>query len=164
MIVGKMSSVSPAYSDHWLVESIDHSLNTYTTYTCSGDKVAKMERKWKGDDKTVFRIDYGGGADIYSAGKAIENARIEYQYHKWNSSDEFVTLMKTGKCYSLAQQCLFSPDNNIVGYTPITPDIAVDEGDHIILQDALDMYHSVYLYKNITGYTTAYTTLMLLYK
>ena len=282
MIVGKMSSVSPAYSDHWLVESIDHSLNTYTTYTCSGDKVAKMERKWKADDKTVFRIDYGGGADIYSAEKAIENARREYQqkwqssdefvtkmktgqkysveeqcplgdeaqsalftkshihsleeirpgdhimitsllrqakhllivdaylqgkkylayttdgdgkverienkwkesshifrisypshahstlvdpveaidnadneYHKWNSSDEFVTLMKTGKCYSLAQQCLFSPDNNIVGYTLITPDTAVDEGDHIILQDALDMYHSVYLYKNITGSTFA---------
>ena len=82
MIVGKMSSVSPAYSDHWLVESIDPSLNKYTTYTCSGDKVGKMERKWKADDKTVFRIDYGGGADIYSAEKAIENARREYQ-QKW---------------------------------------------------------------------------------
>ena len=54
-----------------------------------------------------FRISYPSHAHsaLVDPVEAIDNA--DNEYHKWNSSDEFVTLMKTGKCYSLAQQCLF---------------------------------------------------------
>ena len=123
--------------------------NKYVAFTTNGSgKIERVSEKWS--SKGWFRISYHGNvhSTLVSPVEAIEKA--EKENHKWVSSDGFVTMMKTGKCYSLAQQCLFSPDNNIVGYTPVTPDTAVDEGDHIILRDALNMYNSVFLYKNVT--------------
>ena len=122
--------------------------NRFVAFTTNGSgKVERFEGKC--ESNRMFRISYHGDTHsaLVSPVVAIENA--EKEYHKWQSSDEFVTIMKTGKCYSLAPQCLFSHDNTIVGYTPVTPDTTVDEGDHIIFQDVLNMYHSVFLYKHV---------------
>ena len=128
--------------------------NTFVAFTTNENgKVERIDKEWNLKERSqpqIFCISYSGEihSTLVTAEEAIENA--EKEYHKWESSDEFVTMMKTGKCYSLAQRCLFSPDNNIVGHTPVTLDTAVDEGDHIILQDASNMYHSVFLYKHVT--------------
>ena len=136
---------------HLLIVNTDLKGGKYSAYTTDrSGKVERIENKWE-KGSSIFHISYPDHthSTLVAPVEAIDNADDEY--HKWKSSDEFVTMMKTGKCYSLTRHCLFSSNNNIVGYTVITPDTALDEGDHIIFQDELGMYHSVFLYKKITG-------------
>ena len=260
MTIVARSSMSPVFDQHCLVKDIDLKKGTYTAYFCKGRTVSTDTRHCKADGNT-FCIEYGGGAYVYPAEKAIENAekfsskwdssadfvtamktgkkqpknenypkekihrleqmkpgdhiiiepskehllvvdaaprenlyvayttdssgQVKKVEHPWKknvgisrvsyrigtfapvlsinnaekqdlslSSDEFVTMMKIGKPYCLLQQCLFTPDNGVCSYTPISPHTAVDEGDHIIIRDeSSGKYNSIFIYKHISDFT-----------
>ncbi len=143
-------------SDHWLVQSIDLESNRYTAFMWNGKKVVQKERKLERNGKT-FQIEYDTNALVLPTENAIENAKKAAEggdgeaqgQVTFTTSDEFVTMMKTGKRYVLNDSCLFRADNGPVSYTPVTANVAIDEGDHLIVKDAEGKLHSVLLYKYI---------------
>ena len=138
-------------TQHFLVASTDTEQNTYTGYTCRKGVVVKEDHKL--DAQHTFRIDY---SESCSSTEAITNALKEVEQGEWSESDkldsdEFVTKMKTGKKYSLNEQCLFMEENEF-SHTKIHAGIAIDEGDHLMVMKN-GKYRSVLVLKYIAQET-----------
>ena len=138
-------------TQHFLVASTDTEQNTYTGYTCRRGVVVKEDHKL--DTQHTFRIDY---SESCSSMEAIANAENKVQHREWSESDKldsdkFVTKMKTGKKYSLNEQCLFMEENKF-SHTKIHAGIAIDEGDHLMVMKN-GKYRSVLVLKYIAQET-----------
>ncbi len=133
-------------TEHWLVQSIDLERSEFTAFSCRGGTVTRKQWKWK-ENGHIHRLEYDPYTAVYTAGTAVVNAEKDV-HMSFSYSDEFVTMMKTGKKEKVDDSCTFST-NGPVSYTQVTSNTAVDEGDHLILKDAADKFHSVLLYKYI---------------
>ena len=138
-------------TQHFLVASTDTEQNTYTGYTCRRGVVVKEDHKL--DTQHTFRIDY---SESCSSTEAITNALKEVEQGERSDrdkldSDKFVTKMKTGKKYTLNEQCLFMEENEF-SHTKIDAAIAIDEGDHLMVMKNGE-YRSVLVLKYIAQET-----------
>lgn len=160
--VSKLSDVSEGDhimtgTQHFLVASTDKEQNTYTGYTYEGGKAIKKVCPWEPKAYNIC-IRY---EDSFSSRKALMNAEKEIEElavwsdsevlnTKWSDSDMFVTKMKTGRKLSFSDCCIFS-ENNEFSSTKVTPEIAVDEGDHLVVKDENGNYQSVLVLKHAEG-------------
>ena len=172
--VSKLSDISEGDhimtgTQHFLVASTDKKQNTYTGYTCEEGKVVKKVCAWEPNAYNIC-IRY---EDSFSSREALENAEKEIEQFadgntsekerqveqvadsnkldtKWPDSDMFVTRMKTGWNLSFNDYCLFDGKNELSS-TQITPEIAVDEGDHIVVKDKIGNYQHVLVLKHSHG-------------
>ena len=136
-------------TQHYLVATTDTEHNTYTGYTCGKGVVVKETCTLNAS--STFLIDYD---ESFSSCKAVANAEKQ---GKWSdSSDKFVTKMKTGKRYSFNEQCLFMEEIQH-SYTQIAPEIAIDEGDHLVVKQQNGNYQSVLVLKHAGGNTWVVT-------
>ena len=159
-------------TQHYLVASTDVAHSKFTGYTCEKKKAVKKECTWDPNAYNIC-IKY---QDSFSAIVALANAEKETMWshnavkfcvateqvtlpsgseklaEKWSDSDSdmFVTTMKTGKKHSFSDCCLFN-ENNELSSTQITPEIAVDEGDHLVVKDENGNYQSVLVLKHSHG-------------
>ena len=142
-------------TQHFLIASTDIARNEFTGYTCEKRKAVKKVCTW---DPNAYNIKYD---DSLSTREALANAEKEIEQVavwsdsekvavKWSDSDMFVTKMKTGKKHSFNECCLFN-ENNELSSTQITPDLAVDEGDHLVVKDENGNYQSVLVLKHSHG-------------
>ena len=158
-------------TQHYLVASTDVAHSKFTGYTCEKRKAVKKECTW---DPNAYSICIKYEEDSCSAIEALANAEKETMWSdsavecstdtkqvtlpsgsetlavKWSDSDMFVTKMKTGKKHSFSDCCLFN-ENNELSSTQITPEIAVDEGDHLVVKDENGNYQSVLVLKHSHG-------------
>ena len=141
------SRVSDLRDEHWLVEAVDNEQQKYTALTWGGDKVVRKELKWEASNR-IFRIEYNDCTTLHTLQQSIKNAENTTEM-RFSSSDEFVTMMKIGRKYMIGEHCLFSAGNGPVSYTRVTPDIAVDEGDHLVVKNPQGIYQSILIYKYI---------------
>ena len=129
-------------TQHYLVATIDTKCNIYTGYTCKSGKVVKEVCTFNA--KSTFCIKY---EESLSSSEAIASAKRELEQGEWSDGDKFVTKMKTGKQYSFNDECLFKEEIEF-SCTKITPEIAVDEGDHLVVKDKHGNYQSVLVLKH----------------
>ena len=134
-------------AQHFLVDSIDTECNIYTGYTCKSGKVVKEVCTFNA--KSTSRIHY---EESLSSSEAIANAKRELKQGEWSDGDKFVTKMKTGKQYSFNDECLFKKEIEF-SCTEISPVIAVDEGDHLVVKDKYGNDQSVLVLKHAGGST-----------
>jgi len=134
-------------TQHFLVASTDREQNTYTGYTCEGGKAVRKVCSW---DPNAYNICIRY-EDSLSSREALANAEREIeQVDKWSDSDTFVTKMKTGRKLSFNDCCLFCEKNEFSS-TQVTPEIAVDEGDHLVVKDVEGICESVLVLKHTEG-------------
>ncbi len=147
-------------ASHYLVETIttepDSPAVTLTTFTTKngGGNVVRDEMKID-QFKGVLRLDYDQQSNLYHPGRAIESASkvLEQKTAKWECSDHFVTMMKCGKKHVITEKCLFIGDVEPTGCTTVTPHVAVDVGDHLVVRELFGEYHSVLVYGCINEHT-----------
>ena len=118
--------------DHVMVSSADkHCLvlrtsiidGTITVLTCEKKKIVEKKYYIK---KDISQIEY-------KCSGINENAEdMKSKVYK-NRSDGFVTKMRLGKEYFFDNRCMFTSDCKAVSCTRVSPDISIDEGDHIIV-------------------------------
>ena len=151
-------------TQHFLVACTDIAQNTFTGYTLEEGKAVKKERcEWKQNAYNIC-IKY---EESFPSSKALENAELavcpdssDKVIKKWSDkakaairlsdSETFVVKMKTGRKRSFNDCCLFSEKNEFSS-TKITPEIALDEGDHVVVKDENGSYQSVLVIKHRRG-------------
>ena len=133
-------------SQHYLVDSVDADSNTFTAYTARGGRATREEKPWSQND-IMLRVDYDQHSNFYHPGKALDEAkRVVETKTKWDSSDKFVSAMKCGKAHAITSRCLLNGNLEPVGCTCVTPRVAVDVGDHLVVRSTFDEFHSVLVY------------------
>ena len=161
-------------TQHFLVASTDIAHNTFTGYTLEEEKVVETDCPWE-PHVCNFCIKYEESLSC-SPSKALENAKSEMQKRstrsdkqktwsdkaklyikrsydkvaKVSDSEMFVAEMKTGRKLSFNAGCLFMEKNEFSS-TKLTPEIAVDEGDHLVVKDENGNYQSVLVLKHSHG-------------
>ena len=130
--------------DHLLINNVDPSHSKFSGYTCKGKSVNLMDYKWILPGRT-FRIDYNDDRGLKSPDEALENARKCTDARP--NSDQFVTWCKTGTKYSFHDKCLFSGRSNPVSLTHVSPETAIDIGDHLIVKNTNGDECSVLVYE-----------------
>ena len=69
----------------------------------------------------------------YECSGINENAEEKIGEEYKSRSDGFVTKMRLGKEYFFDNRCMFTSDCKAVSCTRVSPDISIDEGDHVIV-------------------------------
>ena len=139
--------MTTGFQQHFLVESVDADCGKFTAYTTQGGgKVVKVGQTWGHGDTTLMRIDYDRQSNAYHPAKALEEAarqevvagndECKKTSSKWQFSDEFVSFAKCGRPYVITEKCILRGDLEPVGCTLVTPHVAVDVGDHLVVKTA----------------------------
>lgn len=141
-------------SQHYLVETIDTESSAFTAFTTQqGGRVTREHKNLSANE--LLRIDYDQQSNSYHPGKAIEMATQEMgkKTTKWDSSDCFVSSVKCGRKHVITNACLLSGDLEPSGCTCVTPRVAVDVGDHLVVRGAFGDYRSLLVYNCINEHT-----------
>ena len=140
-------------AQHYLVKSVNSDSGSFTVYTTSGKEIVKEEKSFV-QCKEISRIDYDHQSNFYTREKAIKMADDELKKKtKWECCDHFVSMMKCGKKHMITDKCLFVGDVKPTSCTAITPHVAVDVGDHLIVRQTFGEYHSVLVYSCVNKHT-----------
>ena len=147
-------------SHHYLIKSTNPGASSFTAYGISGNKIVCEEHEWIQKVHKPLRVDYAEeeGQHHPQARNAVECAEEKLKKkEKWDSKSkcesEFITLVKCGKQYSMNEKCLISKDAGPDSCVLVTKHISLDQGDHLIIQDAHDFerYHSILVRKHLGG-------------
>ena len=130
---------------HYLVESVNETSGTFSAYTLCEDSRAILVNKVSLSPAMV-RIE----CDLYKS-KAAQTLKIaeDKLTSRWKCPEHFVTAMKCGTEYSFYENHRFVIESNIVtSFTLLTPDLAIKEGDHLMIRDYRNPKspHSVLVY------------------
>ena len=123
---------------HVLVKSSDSDENEITVFKEEKGRIAETTMKFPPLERPIFEITYekevcqveGADATVQKAEDAVLRAEGTSKRH----SSHFVTEMKTGSPLTVDESCLLSKDVAPTSLTPITSDVALDEGDHIAVE------------------------------
>lgn len=135
-------------SQHHFIENIEIEQNSFSAYTIS--KHGKIEKTTKNSVhriiSRIYRIDYeqqSGISDIPQSLSIADEEMHRKPPRKWERSDQFVTMLKCGTEHVIDERCFMSNDVALVGSTRVSANTAVDEGDHLLLRDPQNIFHSV---------------------
>lgn len=141
-------------STHYLVESIDTESDTFTAFTIKKGSIVREEKRMDQCNTGLLRVDYDQQSNTYHPGKALEKVAKELEEKsKWEGSDCFVSMMKCGRKHTITEKCFFNGDLEPVSCTAVTPHIAVDVGDHLLVRGTFGDFHSVLVYSCINAHT-----------
>ena len=141
-------------SRHHLVNSVCRDWGLISTYTTDiKGFVMKNDIKLCQSD-TIIRVDYDQQSNFYHPAKSLERATDEMAKKlKWNCSYHFVAMMKCGRKHIITEKCLFEAEVELIGCTPVIPQMAVDVRDHLLVRGTFGKYQSVLVYSCINECT-----------
>ena len=133
---------------HLLVKSCNPDKNKFTAFKEEKGRIVETTIAFPPHKTPVFEIFYEEElCPVESADAAVqraEDAMLKAEFKDANAqqneassqrhSSHFVTEMKTGRPLTVEESCLLSADVEPISLTPITSHVALDEGDHIVIE------------------------------
>ena len=172
VLVKDLANINPAdhimiNGQHYLIKSTYVENGTFSAYTVIESSlpfvkspVSLVTREWKkrlNESIVACKLDYSLQQGRYCEPlQTLERAEEERIIgSKWKSSEGFVSKIKCDTEYFFDDRCLINDDVHIVSCTLVTPNISINEGDHLVLfnEKAQTKFRSVLVYKS-TGAET----------
>ena len=158
-VVSSLVEVNPGdhvtlKSQHYLISSVHLDDGFFTAYTTNfrgvvvkSDMKLTIKNNWT-------RIDYDHHSNSFHPEEAVGRAAVELEKKsKWDCSDHFVSKMKCGRRHVISERCLFEAEVEPLGCTLVTPHMAMDMGDHLILRVSFGVYRSFLVYSIVDEHT-----------
>ena len=152
VLVKDLANVNPAdhimiNGQHYLIKSTYVENGTFSAYTVDESSlpfvkspVSLVTKEWKkklNESILAYKIDYSLQQGRHCEPiETIERAEEEQIIgSKWKSSEGFVSKIKCDTEHFFDQHCLMSDDVHIISCTLVTPNISINEGDHLVLMN-----------------------------